>query len=463
MATTTAVGGSQIDVQSLVSQLIAAERATPDAAITRDSTRVTTQISALGSLMGSMSAFRSALMSLKTVDVFSTRTAVSSDPDSYTASATAKAVPGSYDVQVVQLAKAQQLSSKPFVGGSTTVVGTGTLTASLGDKSFAVTIDSTNSSLAGIRDAINAAADNPGIRATLVQGTAGSRLVLSSANTGAANKITVAQSGGDGGLAALTYTAGTPGNYTQIAAAQDAIVNVANSQVSSATNSVDGAIDGVTLTLLKVSDPDEAVPTLSIGYDSAAVKTRITNFVTAYNALETQIAKLRSYDATTKVAGPMIGDSLLSSVESQMRRAISDPVAGTNPAMQTLAAIGITTQSDGTLLVSDAKLQKALDTNFESVSKLFGSDQGIAAKLFTQMDAGLKSGGAIDNRSKILVDQQKTIAQRKDDVDARMAVLQKAYVTQFTALDTLLSKLQVTSSFMSQQIEGLQNLNADRG
>jgi flagellar hook-associated protein 2 len=462
MATTTAVGGSQIDVQSLVSQLIAAERATPDAAITRDSTRVTTQISALGSLMGSMSSFRAALSSLKTVDVFSTRTATSSQPDSYAATASAKAVPGSYDIEVVKLAKAQQLSSNPFVGGSTSVVGTGTLTLSLGAKSFAVTIDSTNSTLAGVRDAINAAADNPGVRATLVQGTTGSRLVLSSASTGVLNKITVAQSGGDGGLASLAYSAGAPANYTEISPAQDAVIKIANAQSTSATNTFDGAIDGVTLTVLKVSDPDEPA-TLSVGFDSDAVKTRINNFVTAYNALEAQITRLRSYDATTKVAGPMIGDSLLGSIESQMRRTISDPVAGTSASTQTLAAIGITTQSDGTLVVDDTKLQKALNTNFESVGKLFGSDQGVAAKLFTQMDAGLKTGGGIDTRSKNLIDQQKDIAQRKDDIDARMAVLQKTYVQQFTALDTLLSSLQVTSSFMSQQIEGLQNLNADRG
>src|ERR1044072_5805918 len=123
MATTTAVGGSQIDVQSLVSQLIAADRATPDAAISRDSTQATPKISALGSLMGSMSTFRSALSSLKTIDVFSTRTATSGDPDTYTAVAGAKAVPGTYDVQVEKPAKAQQLSSNPFVGGSTSVVG----------------------------------------------------------------------------------------------------------------------------------------------------------------------------------------------------------------------------------------------------------------------------------------------------------------------------------------------------
>ncbi|HEY4369379.1 MAG TPA: flagellar filament capping protein FliD [Steroidobacteraceae bacterium] len=460
MASTGAVGGSQIDVQGLAAQLIAADRATPDAAIQRETQDVTTKISALGTLMGSMSSFRSALSSLNSIDVFSTRTAVSSDPDVFTATGSAKAVPGSYNIEVVQLAKAEQISSDPFAGGSTSVVGTGTLSLSVGAKSFSVSIDSTKSTLAGIRDAINSASDNPGIRATLVQGTDGSRLVLSSASTGAANQITIGQSGGDGGLAALTYSAAAADNYTQLSAAQDAIVKIAGAQSTSSTNTLDGAIDGVTLTLLKPSDPDEPATSLTIGYDSAAVKTRITNFVNAYNALETQIAKLRSYDPTTKVAGPMIGDSLLSGIENQMRSTVSNPVAGQNPAFQTLAAIGITTQDDGTLGIDDAKLQKALDTNFEQVGKLFGSDQGVGTKLFTQMDTALKSGGGIDNRNKNLVAEQKDISDRQDALDERMTALQKTYVQQFTALDTLLSQLQVTSSYMSQQLQGMQNSNA---
>src|SRR4051812_30474020 len=214
MASTGAVGGSQIDVQSLVSQLVAADRATPDAQINRDSTRVTTQISAVGQLMGSMSNFRSALSSLKTVDVFSTRSATSSAATTLTASANPKAVPGTYSIDVERLATAQQISSKPFAGGSSTVVGTGTLTVSLGTKSFNVDVTSDKSSLSSIRDAINGAVNNPGVRATIVQGSDGSHLVLSSSNTGAANTISVAQSGGDGGLSKLTYSAASPSNYS---------------------------------------------------------------------------------------------------------------------------------------------------------------------------------------------------------------------------------------------------------
>jgi flagellar hook-associated protein 2 len=457
MATTSAVGGSQIDVQSLATQLVAAERAPLDNQIQRESTRVTTQISAVGSLMGAMSTFRSALSSLKTVDVFSTRSATSGDEAAFAASAQAAAVPGSYSVEVVHLAKAQQLSSNPFADGPTQSAGTGTLRLSLGDKSFSLAIDDSNSTLAGIRDAINAASDNPGIRATIVQGTGGARLVLSSASTGAANDIEVAQSGGNGGLASLVYNSSATTNYTQISPAQDALVNVANAQITSATNVVTGAIDGVTLTL--TGESADGPTTLDIGYDKAAVTKRINDFVSAYNALAGQLSRLRSYDAATRTAGPMLGDSLVTGIESQIRRAISDPVSAAGSTYQTLASIGITTGADGKLAVDDTKLQKAMNSDFAAVGKLFGSEQGVGAKLFAQVDERLKTDGALDTRSKNLVTQQKTLSDRKDDVDARMAVLQQAYVQQFTRLDTLLSQLQVTSSYLSQQIESLANMN----
>ncbi len=457
MATTGAVGGSQIDVNSLATQLVAAERAPLDAQIQRASSKVTTQISAVGALMGSLSTFRSALSSLKTIDVFSTRQATSADPEIFAATASSSAVPGSYDVEVVQLATAHQIVSDPFAAGSTQVVGTGTLTLSLGATSFAVTIDSTNSTLAGIRDAINQSTTNPGIRATLIQGTDGAHLVLTSANTGAASDIEVAQAGGDGGLAALTYNASATSNYTQLAAAQDAIIRVANIESHSTTNSVTGAIDGVTLNLLADSEGEKI--SLTVGYDSTAVTERIKAFVSAYNTLEAQISKLGSYDATTKTAGAMLGDSLLTGIESQLRRTLSGAVAGANGASQTLAGIGITTQADGSLKLDEAKLKTALTGNFDGVANLFGSENGVAAKLFAQVDERLKTGGAVESRSKNLIEQQKDLEDRKDTVDSRMQVALQRYIKQFTALDTLLSSLQTTSSYLSQQLEQLSELS----
>lgn len=458
MATTGAIGGSQIDVQSLAAQLVAAERKPLDDQITRDTTRVTTQLSAISQLMGSMSSFKSALDSLKSVDVFSVRSALSGDADVFTATADGKSVPGSYDIEVVQLAKAQQIATDAFAGGGGSVVGTGTLTLGLGDASFSVEITDANSTLEGIRDAINAASDNVGVRATLVQGSDGARLVLSSAKTGATNTIAVTQAGGDGGLSQLTYGPGNTAQYTEIKPAQDALVRIAGAEATSDTNTLSGAIDGVTLTLLKQTQSGETV-SLDVGYDKAAVTKKIETFVSAYNALVGQMNKLRTYNADTKVAGPLLGDSLLSGIESELRRGLSDVVSGQADGFQTLASIGLTTQRDGTLAIDSSKLQKSLDQNFDAVGKLFGSESGVAANLYSKVDARLQTGGGLDMRSKTLTKQQESIVKRKDDLDARMDAKLQVYIKQFTRLDTLLSQLQVTSSYMSQQIESLQNLN----
>lgn len=457
MATTTAVGGSQLDVKAIAAQLVAAERKPLDDQLTRQAAKVTTQISGLGQLMGGLSSFRSALASLKTVDVFSARTAISGNKDNFTATAGDKAVPASYDVEVLQLAKAQQISSNPFAGGGSTTVGTGTLTLSLGGASFSVDITGQNSSLAGIRDAINNASDNVGVRATLMQGETGTKLVLTSSKTGAASTITVAQSGGDGGLAQIAYSASDQSRYTVVKPAQDARVSIAGVVSTSASNTISDALDGVTLTLLKETTASQPV-SLSIEYDKATVTKRIETFVTAYNALASQMSKLRSYNSTTKAAGPMLGDSLLRGIESELRRTLSEPVAGQANGFQTLAAIGITTQRDGTLGIDSNKLQKALGENFEAVGKLFGSENGVAARLSEQLDARLKADGGLETRSKQLSGQQKALQNRKLDIDARMEGLEKAYIKQFSSLDTLLSRLQVTSSYLSQQIEALGNL-----
>ncbi len=461
MATTGAVGGSQIDVQGLVSQLVAAERARPDAQIARDATRITTQISALGQLMGSLSSFKGALTGLNTIDVFSTRAATSSDDKTLTATASSASVPGSYDIEVVQLAKAQQISSAPFAAGSAAIIGSGTLNVFLGANSFTVDIDPSKNTLADIRDAINSSANNVGVRATIVSGTDGARLVLSSNVTGADNKITVAQSGGDGGLAQIAYSESDPGSFTVIKPAQDAVIRIAGAESTSSSNVITNVIDGLSLTLKAETTAESGLVTLNVGYDTSGVITKIKSFVTAFNALAAQINKLRSYDATTKTAGPMLGDSLLSGLERELRSVLSSNLADQPAGFQNLASIGITTQLDGTLGIDEGKLNKALTTNFEAVGKLFGSQDGVASKLYKFADARLASDGAIETRGKNLTEQQRQLQKRQDDLEVRMLAVQKAYTAQFTRLDTLLSQLQVTSSYLSQQISSLPKIGKD--
>ncbi len=277
----------------------------------------------------------------------------------FTATSSGKAATGSYDLKVIALAKAQQLASGPIAGGATGVVGTGKPTFTYGDKTFDVTIDSTNNTLGNIRDAINKASGNTGVQATILNESGGSRLVLTSAQTGAANTIKVAVTGGDGGLAQLAYDGVAPSSVTQLQPAQDAHIKISDQYDHySASNVVTGLVDDVTLTLKSTSDDPV---TLSVGEDTAALKQKVTAFVNAYNSLYPSFSKLRAYDPNTKAAGPMLGDALLRGIESKIGLDLSNPVDGVTGDFKTLASLGITRQTDGTLRLDSAKLRQSAE------------------------------------------------------------------------------------------------------
>jgi flagellar hook-associated protein 2 len=405
-------------------------------------------VSALGTLKGALSSFQGALEPLQSVDAFAARSANSADETLFTASAASNAVAGNYAIEVRQLAQPEQLISTAFGGGAGSVVGTGTLTLQLGTgASFAVTLDNSHNTLADVRDAINAAADNPGVHATLVYGLNGAQLVLSSDATGAGNTISVTASGGDGGLAQLSYAQGATANYTEQQAAQDAIVVIAGVEHHSASNVVTGAIDGVTLTL-KSSKPGTTAG-LSVASDRATVLANIRRFVDAYNAMQGQFTALGSYDAATKSGGPMLGDWLLSGISAGMVRGATDRVAS---AGNSLAAIGITTGSDGKLAVDSTRLDAALQASPASVAALFGGADGIAARLNAQIDSMLASDGAIATRNTNLADAQQRITDDTQKLDDQMTQVQQRYMAQFTALDSLLAQLQATSNYLTQQL-----------
>ncbi|HEU4623707.1 MAG TPA: flagellar filament capping protein FliD [Steroidobacteraceae bacterium] len=444
--------GSGLDVDSLVTQLVAAERAPYQTQITRRETNTTVQISALSSLKGALGAFRDALSNLNAEADFTPRAAKSGDEDVFTAGAGGGASTGSYDIRVIQLAKAQQLASTAYTAGSSAVIGTGKLTIKYGSTSFDVDIDANHNTLAGIRDAINSSGANTGVQATLLNGTDGTRLVLTSSKTGAANTIEITQSGGDGGLEQITYGPSNTTHMTVVQQAQNAQLEIAGFAHESPTNTVTDAIDGVTLTLKAVSDTPV---TLDVSLDTGTLKQRITAFVTQYNSLYQTMAGLRSYDPNTKKGGAFLGDALLRGLEGQINSYLSNPVKGLAAPLNSLAAIGITKQVDGTLAVDDKKLTDALSSNSSAVAKIFGSTNGVGRQLYDYLDAQLKTGGPIDSRNTALQNDMRAIQNDTDALDARMQVVEARYRQQFTALDVMLSQLQTTSSYLASQLANL--------
>jgi flagellar hook-associated protein 2 len=447
-----ATGGSVINVSSLVSQLVAATEAPQQTQIANQTSAVTANISALGTLQSALSTFQQSLSSLSTPSAFNSETANSSDATAFTATANANAVSGNYGVTIANLAGAQQLLSAPFTGGSSATVGTGTLSLSLAGASFSVAIDSTDHTLSGIAAAINGASGNPGISATVIQGTDGAHLLLSSTQTGATNTFTVTETDGGNALAALTYGTGNTANYTQQAAAQDASFSVAGVAYTSPSNTVSDALSGVTLDLLAPTATGSNAA-LTVANDTSSVASNIQGFVTAYNTLQTALSGLGDYNSSSGTAGPLLGNPVLTGIESQIQRVLYSFVG--NSAYNSLASIGITTNSDGSLALNSATLQTALSSNFSAVSQLFSGSNGVAAQLNSQITADLGAGGSIPSYGQTLTSQENALTTQSNTLNTQMAALTASLTQQYATLNTLLSSLQSTSSYLTQAFASL--------
>jgi len=456
-----AAGGSVINVSSLVSQLVAATQAPQQALINSRTQAVTAQISALGSLKGALSSFQSSLSALDTPDSFNAEFATSSDQAVFTATANSGAPTGTYNVTVSQLASAQQLLSTHLGTDGTATIGTGTLQVSLGNASFSVNITDSNSTLAGIASAINTASNNPGVTATIIQGTDGAHLLLSSSLTGADNTITVAETDSGSALAALTHGSSDTTNYTEQSPAHDAEYSISGVAATSSSNTI-STLNGVTLTLLGKTAANTPA-TLTVTTNTATIVSNINAFVTAYNSMAGEFSSLGGYNATTNTAGPMMGNALLSSVQNGIRSALYALVNTGSSTYNSLASIGITTSSDGTLKVDSEKLQTALQTNFSAVSQLFSGTGGVAAKLNSRITDELGSSGIIESNSASLTKQENALTDQTNQLNDQMAALTTSLTLQYSSLNTLLSSLQTTSSYLTQAFASLPQVQSKNG
>jgi len=456
-----AAGGSVIDVSTLVAELVAAAQAPQEQLIENQTTAVTAQISALGQLQGALSTFQSSLGALDSAAAFNSQTASSSNTNVLTATASPDATAGNYSVSISQLATAQQLLSGAFAGDGTGSVGTGTLSLSLGGSSFQVNINAGDDTLDGIAAAINAASGNPGITATVLQGSDGAHLVLSSGLTGAANTITVSESDAGDALAKLTYGASNTANYTQQSPAQDASFTIAGVPATSPSNTVTGAVGGVTLSLLATTSTSSPA-TLTVASDTSNIESNIASFVSAYNTLLGTFNTLGGYDASTSTAGPMMGSGLLQNVQSQMNEALYSIVPTGSPTYNSLASIGITTNSDGTLSVNQTTLQNALSTDFSAVSALFSGSGGIATTLNTQVTSELASGGALSDEGNTLTQQENALTTQSNNLNTQMAALSASLTQQYGSLNTLLSSLQTTSAYLTEAFATLPQVQSQQ-
>ncbi|MHB8912693.1 MAG: flagellar filament capping protein FliD [Lysobacter sp.] len=434
--------GSGLDINSIVSQLVAAERAPTAGRIDRTERQTKAQISAIGSLRSAFDGLRTAIGKLSSNDAAQARkTSVQVDAG-FSASASTGGAIGIYQVEVIALATAHKLSSTPYAATST-VVGTGQLTLTSGTTIVNVTIDATNNTLAGIRDAINTAAAGKGVTATIVTADDGAHLVLGATDTGAANALKVTASGGDGGLAGLSYDPPSATTMTQLSAAADASVKVDGLLRSSASNTITDMLQGVSLTLTQAMPG--IIKELTVASDPSVLRSAAKGFVTAYNAALAAIASTTKYDPTTKVAAALNGDALVRGSSRDLRGQLSASV-------NDLKTIGISIDLEGKLTMDDAVFDAAIAKDPGPATRLFTADGSLAAGLETSLGRLLDNDGLFDSRSDDLTRRTKSIGDQRVMLDRRMGQVEARFRAQFVALDGLMAKLQSTSSFLSQQL-----------
>lgn len=445
--TITSLGiGAGLDTQSIVDQLIAAEREPKELRIARDEARIQAELSAFGVLAAEMDKLGTAARGLRGQS--DTRTASFSVEGFISANLGSTAVTGSFSVTVNRLAAAQTLVSGEFAERSSTV-GTGTLNLSVGDENVDVTIDSSNNSVGGIAAAINEATD--AVRAQVLNTGTGVKLMLTSATTGIANEINLSVTDGDGnsaddsGLSQLTTGALS---LSESEAAADASLSFNGQTVTSSTNTFEDVVEGVDITALKA---DENQPiTMTVARDQSAAVESVAGLARVLSSLSTGLRSQMGYNPETQVAGLLQGDATARALDQRISDILSQELgSGT---LRNLVDIGVGRSLEGEVTVDRERLNQALEEDFEAVSNLL---EAAAESIITVVDGFGRTSGILGSRTEALQERLEGIDDRRARLEEQIATTEARIRRQFAGLDTLIAQLQNTSNFLATQLGNL--------
>jgi flagellar hook-associated protein 2 len=363
-STTSSVYGiiSGLDTESILSKLRTAAETPINDLKTRRST-LDDKATAWTTLDTKLTALQTYVTRLSKASSFQTRTATTSDSSLATATATSSAVNGTYSFSIEQLAQNGQVASQGYADANTTELGSGNVTVTVGGAATDIKAD--GMTLEELRDAINGAVS--GATASIISdgGSNPYRLVITADETGADNAVSVSTTIGDG----------TAPTFTELQAAQDAVIKLGSGSsaisVNSSTNSVSTALQGVTLNLLD-SDPGASLK-VTVASDTGSVESTVEGLVDAYNAVNDFFKEQFAYDSETQTSGTLFGDYRLLSIQNSLRDSLFSRVAGASSGVASLSDLGVTTLSTGELSLDSTELEKALTNNLDGVMKLFAA------------------------------------------------------------------------------------------
>ncbi len=451
MATITSLGvGSGLDLESLVTSLMAVE-SKPLTALQTRAASYSSKISSLGSLKSTLSSLQTAAAAMKTatgktaLTTFASYSASTADTTIATATATTGAVAGTYTLNVTQLATAQRFESTTFSSTTNAVGNEGdTLTFDFAtpddegnSRSVTITLDSSNNSLTGLRNAINGA--DMGVTATIVNGSSGPQLIFTG-EQGLDNEIT------------LSGTLAT--QFTEKVSAQNAEFTVNGIASTSSTNNASDVLDGVAIALVK-----EGTTTLTVAADySTNITSALNNFITAYNAANSTMTTMGAYDSTTGTAGALQGNQILRDSQTLVRSLVYSTTTGGTSAYQTLSSIGVTVGTDGSLTLDSSKLKGALAADTNAVATL-------VTKVGETFNSSLESTVGYTGKIKTATDSANSIIKdlnaRQEALKLRLETIETRYRARFSSLDTLLSNLNSTSTYLTQQLASISGSSND--
>jgi flagellar hook-associated protein 2 len=472
MTTISSLGvGSGIDAESIISALMSAE-SKPLNLLKTEASSISSKISIWGNVSSYVSSLQDAVRDLSSVSIWNGVTASSSNDTAVAVASDSSATAGSHTVNVTTLAAGQTVASSAFTDSASTL-SAGTLqiqlgawsgtsfTAKSGSNPVTLTV-AADDSLADIRDAINNA--DAGVSASIVTDANGARLVIRSDDTGAENgfMLTATEDSDDGnaatGLSALGFTAndGTaPMSLNQ--AAVNAALTVDGIPISSASNTVTGALEGVTLTL---NETTTSAVTVSVATDTEAISTAIDTFVSSFNTLMNYLKSQTKYDEAAKKGAPLQGDAAAVGMISQLRNVMNVDYTGGSTYAR-LSDIGITVNKDGTLAKKTSGIEDALG-NLDALEALFADDgtgttesTGIMQRFYNWSNDVLGEDGSLESKTDGLQDTLERNEDRQDSMQTRLDQMEKRLRAQYEALDTTMAALQGTSSYVTQMINSL--------
>lgn len=464
MASISTLGvGSGLDLSSILDSLETAEKAalTP---ISTQQTSYTAKLSAYGTLKSALETFQTANTALNKADLFSA-TSTSSSSTAFSATTSGGAVAGKYTISVSQLAQAQTLTTRSTQSDSKTAIATtdSTITIQQGGDKDPVTIDisAANSSLSGIRDAINNA--KAGVTASIINvGNGQYRLSVTANDTGSDNAMTLSVSG-DSALQSFMGYNGTSTDASngmqESVTAQNAKLKVNNVDIENSSNTVSDALENITLTLNDVTTGNQ---TLTIKSDTSKAESAVSDWVDAYNTLQDTFSSLTKYtavdvgsDAQDTSNGALLGDSTLRTLQTQLKSMLTN--SSSSSTYKTLAQIGVTTDpSTGKLELDSDALKTALTKDADGVKEMLvgdGKTTGTTTRIATNLTSWLSSTGVIQTAKDGVSKTLNNLTEQYNKVSDRIDSMVARYKEQFTQLDVMMNSLNSTSSYLTQQFE----------